>query len=272
MGHPQRTWQQGKAPNEVAAQGPSQAAKGKKSLGTWKMFKSNDKDKSKETQPAQNPDVEAADTKDLCFWPFDLVPKDFSKIRIMTYGYDSHPSHFYKSKTTQMTMSQHAWDLLIKVTNSRSECRGRPLIFVSHSLGGILVKDMIIESLKNKHQPHLQDAGNACRAIFFFGTPHDGAGSAEWGLMLSNIVGTLPGGFSAYRNILRGLAPNSEKLSSVNRDFFDLLDEPIPAVDKIQIYSFQEGQPFSSIKTFDGKVRSCPKMMCAVCLRRADCP
>jgi hypothetical protein len=179
--------------------------KGKESLGISKWFKP--RDKSQETQLAQNWDAESADTKNSCFWPFDLVPEDFSNFRITTYGCDSQPSHYYTSKTTQMTISQHARDLLIKLTNSRSECRERPLIFVSHNLGGIL-EDMIVESLKNKQQPDLQDAGNACRTIFF-GTPHDGAGSAEWGVMPSNIISTLPGGFSAYKSILRGLAPDS---------------------------------------------------------------
>ena len=40
----------------------------------------------------------------------------------------------------------------------------------------------------------------------------------------------------------------------LNADFNDVLNKNIPAQEKIQIYSFQEGKPISSVKFFDGKV------------------
>jgi hypothetical protein len=86
-----------------------------------------------------------------CFWRLDLIPDDFPNVRIMTYGYDSHPTHFYTRKTNEMNISQHAQKFLEQLTNARAECRGRPLIMVAHSPGGILVKDMIIKSGKYKH-------------------------------------------------------------------------------------------------------------------------
>jgi len=54
-----------------------------------------------------------------------------------------------------------------------------------------------------------------------------------------------------------GLKPDGEKLSNVNADFNDVLNKNIPAQKKIQIYSFQEGKPISSVKFFDGKVNQC---------------
>ncbi|KAK5049958.1 hypothetical protein LTR84_004077 [Exophiala bonariae] len=186
------------------------------------------------------------------YWPFDFIPNDFPNVRVLTYGYDSHPSHFYVGKTNQMTITQHAQTLLQKLTNNRVDCLTRPIIFVAHSLGGILVKDAIVQS--SKYENHLKSLSQSCSAIFFFGTPHHGASAARYGEILTNVVGTLPGGFSMYKEILRGLKPNGEKLSLVEGDFNQFLNQNIPAEEKIQLYSFQESKPISSVKRFDGKV------------------
>ena len=152
------------------------------------------------------------------------------------------------------TLTKKTLQLLQKITNARVECRGRPIIFVAHSLGGLLVKDMIIQSAKYKDQPKFLDSSQCTFAIIFFGTPHLGANAARYGEMLSNIIGSLPGGLSIYKEVLRGLKPDGEKLSNINADFNDTLNTNVPAQEKIQIYNFQEGKPISGVKLFDGKV------------------
>jgi hypothetical protein len=74
--------------------------------------------------------------------------------------------------------------------------------------------------------------------------------------MISNVVGCIPGGFSVYKEVLRSLKPDGEKLSAVNLYFNDILNDIIPISDKLRIYSFQEGNGLASIKLFDGKVWS----------------
>ena len=155
-----------------------------------------------------------------------------------------------------MNVTQHKEDLLNRVTGARSRCRGRPLIFIAHSLGGVLVKGAVTESLRMKDQPLLQDLGNSCRAIVFFGTPHLGSDTAAFGKIVSDIVGALPGTFSTHSDILQGLSPGSEVLYAINREFNALLNTAIEPVRKIQICSFQEGQGLSSVKGLSSKVRS----------------
>ncbi|PVH68527.1 hypothetical protein DL98DRAFT_542347 [Cadophora sp. DSE1049] len=188
-----------------------------------------------------------------CFWPEELLPRDFPNIRVLTYGYESNVSHFCNGAANQMTISQHGRTLLEGLTDERRDCGHRPIIFIAHSLGGLLVKDAIIESRKYSPETTERVAFQRCHAIMFFGTPHLGSGAAHWGVLLSNIVEALGVGFSTYKGVLRQLAPDSEKLESLTREFNDILNATLP-VEKIKIYSFQEGKGISAIKAFDGKV------------------
>ena len=265
MGHPRTTWQYGKPQKPKPPRKKEKETKNKKRKTSRlrNIFSSNKKaeadsrsDRSQGGTSSEQESDRAGSKKggQYCFWPFDLLPNDFNNIRVLTYGYDSSPSHFYVGGTNQMTISQHAVKLLQKVTDVRQECRKRPIIFVAHSLGGILVKDMLIESAKHTYQPELRDVSESCFAIFFFGTPHRGANAAAYGEIMSNVVGFLPGGPSVYKEILRGLKPDGEKLSNVEKDFNDILNKDIRPGEKLKIYSFQEGKPVSGVKGFDGKV------------------
>lgn len=234
-GHPRRTWEYGKT-RDVS---DNHDSKTKSKVFSFRKTKDNTKDSG---------------NNESCYWPFDLLPHDCANVRILTYGYDSHPTHFYKNATNQMTISHHGRDLLTRVANNRRNCMARPLIFVAHSLGGILVKDALVESNKYAQQPHMQAVSKQCRAIFFFGTPHQGSAFADWGLLLGNIVGTLPGGLSVYGGVLRGLSPDSEKLESLTRDFNDMLNADIPIEQKIKLFTFQEGKGIGRAAGLDSKV------------------
>lgn len=152
-----------------------------------------------------------------------------------------------------MTITQHAENLMHNVAGVREQCQGRPLIFIAHSLGGILVKGALNES-RQMTQRQYSDLLSSCHAIVFMGTPHLGAEIAAWGTMMSNIVGALPGGFSTYSSVLRGLEPDSETLYMITRRFSEILNQAIPDCDKIQICSVQEGLGMSSVKGAGSKV------------------
>lgn len=144
MGRPLKTWLYGKVPKKPVPEND----KGRNGMNALEpSFFSKTLGGRKEGKRNQAEEVEADEAganAPSCFWPFDLVPKDFGNVRVMTYGHDSDPTHWYKTKTTRMTITQHAQQLLNRVNRERIHCRQRPLIFVAHSLGGILVKDAII--------------------------------------------------------------------------------------------------------------------------------
>lgn len=163
QGHPRRTW---RFKGTVTKMVPAAGSKSSKTFGLLRRKTPINWDK--------------IEIKKSVFWPAEILPEDHSDVRILTYGYDSHLSHWFTGPTNKMNITQHGRAFLHRLAQKRQGCQGRPLIFVVHSLGGLVVKETIIESRKQKHEPHLQDVYLSTRAIMFFGTPHRGAGDAGW--------------------------------------------------------------------------------------------
>jgi pimeloyl-ACP methyl ester carboxylesterase len=69
-------------------------------------------------------------------WLRDFLPLDLPRARIMSYGYNAHTA-FSKAVTD---ISDVAASLLDRLDNERPHENKRPIIFISHSLGGIIVK------------------------------------------------------------------------------------------------------------------------------------
>jgi hypothetical protein len=72
-------------------------------------------------------------------WPRDLLPRDCSDARILVWGYDSHISKGYAG-SNKSNIFAHAKDLLYSL--QREKPPRRPIIFVAHSLGGLIVKEV----------------------------------------------------------------------------------------------------------------------------------
>ncbi|KAF8538307.1 hypothetical protein BDD12DRAFT_779452, partial [Trichophaea hybrida] len=138
-------------------------------------------------------------------WLQDFLPQDFKNIRIMSYGYNS--SLDGDSNNGLLDFRRH---LVQQLENARSsdEAKNRHIIFVAHSLGGILILQALIQSKsRSVHQPIL----DSTRAIFFFGTPHQGLRTAE----LEDMVEDLSGGVETSRlRLLMQLRENSEFLET----------------------------------------------------------
>lgn len=73
------------------------------------------------------------------FWPRDLLPALCPTCRIMTFGYDTMVTKAYAAADKGNIFS-HAKDLLYEL--DRARVQGRYTIFVAHSLGGIIVKEV----------------------------------------------------------------------------------------------------------------------------------
>ncbi len=91
-----------------------------------------------ETAPPPAADVDT-------YWPLDFLPASCPNARILTWGY-----HTLVTRGTplrqQPTLLDHANDLLVTLAGVRATqgARARPVVFVAHSTGGILVKEVRI--------------------------------------------------------------------------------------------------------------------------------
>ncbi|KAF7171952.1 hypothetical protein CNMCM5623_004227 [Aspergillus felis] len=113
-------------------------------------------------------------TTDDVYWPKDLLPTDCPEARIMVWGYDTIITRGITAPANKGTIFSHARDLLYDLHRERP--RDRPLIFVAHSLGGIVVKEMLRRS-QSSDEAEIQNIVQCTRGVIFFGTPH--RGSAE---------------------------------------------------------------------------------------------
>ena len=109
--------------------------------------------------------------------------------RIFLYQYDSSPA-FGSSKERFV---HQANDLLERVHIKRMGCPMRPTIFIGHSLGGILIKQALVNAHNNvRYGSWLNRVGyggadndtrykptkEATSGLVFFGTPHAGGKDA----------------------------------------------------------------------------------------------
>ncbi|KAG8532842.1 uncharacterized protein KY384_002720 [Bacidia gigantensis] len=167
------------------------------------------------------------------FWPRDLLPKAVPKARILTWGYDVSLKHLL-SAGTEGSIFHHAGQLLSDLAllrNTRSE-KTIPIIFIAHSLGGIVVKDALSRS-KNDTTWNGEILPST-QAIMFFGTPHHGSRTASMGTVAFQVARL----FYADPNmkILRALEENSDVLDRISSSF-----EHVLASRPIKIHSFREG-------------------------------
>ncbi|KAK5693985.1 hypothetical protein LTR97_009603 [Elasticomyces elasticus] len=94
-------------------------------------------------------------TKDDILWPKALLKERVPHARILTWGYDADPVHFLRQQGHQTILS-HAQGLLADLKDMREsdEQKARPIIFVGHSLGGLVIKQPA------SHPQHTREASN----------------------------------------------------------------------------------------------------------------
>jgi len=168
------------------------------------------------------------------FWPRDLLPRIISDVRVFTWGYDADIDGF--GSRSQSTIIQHAESLLSDIANQRevADHYKRPIAFVVHSLGGIVVKAALNRS-STIQGTRLKDIAPVTFGICFLGTPHRGSKSASLGKVAYQI--TVAVTMRPNTRLLQGLERNSDMLDAIGDAFAQTMLKPGA---KIHIYSFRE--------------------------------
>ncbi|KAK8189294.1 uncharacterized protein BKA78DRAFT_319145 [Phyllosticta capitalensis] len=178
-------------------------------------------------------------TKNDCLWIRDLLPSvsGFENTRIMTFGYKASVFlHPFAEQTRGRTFT-FAEDLLNELVDNRSSPkeRERPIVFLGHSLGGIVIKS----ALRHAHERYsvFGDILDSTNAIIFFGTPHQGSDLAKWASILNGL-----GKAFRVRNsaVVEELKRWSNPLNELTTTFSELAE-------RFQITTYFETKPTNGI-------------------------
>jgi pimeloyl-ACP methyl ester carboxylesterase len=163
-------------------------------------------------------------------WLRDSLPQHVPKARIFTYGYDSAVV-FSRSRSQ---VNDYAIDLLYRLRSVRQQFPERPIMFVCHSLGGVVFKQALITA---SEQPEFyrQLLTSVC-AVVFMGTPHRGSRTAGPALHLSRIINSFSLGGAVRSELIKALQVSSETLLEISRS-------SVPLMKDLTIVSFYEQKP-----------------------------
>jgi pimeloyl-ACP methyl ester carboxylesterase len=164
------------------------------------------------------------------FWPGLWLPDndEVGDARIFTFGYDAdfRPG----SGKNISNISSFAKELLFDMRFGRDhedkdlELGKAPIIFVVHSMGGLVMKKA---ALLGRNDKNYSSMVNSIAAVIFLGTPHRGSGLAE---VLKKVLSV---SLQAPRAFINDLCKNSSALEEINESFRHIASE-------LSIISFYE--------------------------------
>ncbi|KAF1353323.1 hypothetical protein BDV97DRAFT_290489 [Delphinella strobiligena] len=177
-------------------------------------------------------------------WPSACLKNAIPDARIISFGYDADIAHWWRQASTSR-LHNHAEDLVVRLVHCRqaTQTEDRKIIFVAHSLGGLVVETAIITS-RHSHIPRDKQIEENTVGIMLMGTPHLGAGPAEWATFFTNVVKLVS---PANVNIVQVLKPDSEVLQQIQKDFYGILLQRREAQEPIEIFCFYETLPVRGV-------------------------
>ncbi|XP_075564017.1 protein SERAC1 isoform X3 [Pelecanus crispus] len=161
-------------------------------------------------------------------WPKTWLASDCPALRIISVEYDTHLSD-WKAKCPveahRKSIAYRSNELLDKLR--AAGIGDRPLVWVSHSMGGLLVKKMLVDASKN---PEMDKIVNNTRGIIFYSVPHHGSQLAEYSINARYLL------FPSVE--VKELSKDSPALKELNDDFLSFAKEK-----KFSVLSFAETLP-----------------------------
>lgn len=168
------------------------------------------------------------DPETRTLWLRDLLPDALNAARILTFGYNANSKSFYGHGSADR-IQQHAQTLVADLQADRAleNCLQRPIIFICHGLGGILVKKALAYSSTrtSQHIEHLYSIFASTYAVLFFGTPHQGTDKESW---LAIAHAESPGKRDQAQfdtQLLLATEKDSETLHSITEQFAPLMKQ-----------------------------------------------
>ncbi|XP_046486906.1 protein SERAC1 isoform X1 [Neodiprion pinetum] len=158
-------------------------------------------------------------------WPCDWLPSDVPSLRVLGVNYNTNLSMWLPLcpiEGIKATLNERSNELTTKLATAG--VGRRPVIWVCHSMGGLLVKKILVQEWKNNDRNHIC---KNTRGIIFYSTPHRGSHVAALKQTTQMFV---------WPSVeVQELREGSKQLLELHNDFLKMLDEY-----PIDIISFSE--------------------------------
>ncbi|CZR47521.1 uncharacterized protein FPRO_13188 [Fusarium proliferatum ET1] len=135
-----------------------------------------------------------------------------NSVRVLSFGYNAH--RFGDVANTRII--HHANDLLRNLVLKRLDHPDRPLIFIAHSLGGLVVKRAILLCATNDDWKAIKQA---TKSIIFMGTPHMGSEKAEDLVVVQKLASLMKLQTAVATNLTKELRAFSNSVQDINMEF-----------------------------------------------------
>ncbi|KAF8526905.1 hypothetical protein BU17DRAFT_82347 [Hysterangium stoloniferum] len=158
----------------------------------------------------------------------DMLPAQAKNARILTYGYNA-ATWGEQQQLAEEKMHDLAENFVSRVVQYRmstSTPKDRPMIFIAHSMGGIILKFALLYA-NGHHDGHVAENksfSEATKGILFIGTPHQGTSgitAAESFVKIYTMNGEVD------QTLRQHLVANSETLQDQLADYCSISDKYI---------------------------------------------
>jgi WD40 repeat protein len=159
------------------------------------------------------------------YWPQEWLPKDpaFKNVRIHSFGYNSD---WVKGKDSCLNIHHFGKSFLGEISTSPYLGDAEtPIVFVGHSMGGLVIKKTYMLA---RQDATYETLAKRFHTIYFLATPHRGCASAK---LLSNV---LQAAYSS-RAYVADLKQSSGAIQAINDEFRNYSAD-------IDLWSFYETQ------------------------------
>nr|KAF6463078.1 serine active site containing 1 [Molossus molossus] len=172
--------------------------------------------------------VSGDETRYTTCWPKTWLAGDCPALRIISVEYDTSLSDWRaRCPMERKSIAFRSNELLRKLR--AAGIGDRPLIWVSHSMGGLLVKKMLLEA---SQKPEMSTIINNTRGVIFYSVPHHGTHLADYSVNVRYLL------FPSLE--VKELSKDSPALKVLQDDFLEFAKDR-----NFQVLSFVETLPTS---------------------------
>lgn len=176
-------------------------------------------------------------------WPKLLLASDIPNARILAYGYDADVVRWTRP-VGQNTVREHAQNLVNDLCDFRSSTKTskRPILFVVHSLGGLVCQDALLLCV-NPSDEAQGTLLSSTRGVAFMGTPNAGSDFEKFATAVANII-SLSFIKAPNTQLLEVLKGRSQVLANVRNGFLTMIRRRLQSGQpEIKMHAFVEERP-----------------------------